>query len=305
MLSAMPALAEPPPSEELRVRPEMRTTFWDVSRAGLLAMLLGFAASAASAWFIFATIQPAPKMELVAIEIPDATGGFEDGAPDDSADVPSDAAPRPDASPVEVEADTVELMETLDVLVDIADQALPLLPEQTGAAAESTGPAGSSEGSGSRPLGEGGGEGGVPRSQRWLISFPDGATLEEYGKQLDFFGIELGKIGGDGTLTFAADLSGAAPAVRSVETGEGEERLYFEWKGGARQAFDRQLFQKAGVSPEGTVLHFYPQNTENRLAQLEQAASGGRDATQIRRTFFDVRKSGNGYAFEVSKQLFF
>lgn len=297
--------AEMPTDEELRARPRMKTSTYDVSRAALIALLLGLTAATAVVAAIYYMMQAPPRMQLTAIEIEDATGGFDDGQPDETPDVQSDAAPRPDASPVEVESDTVELEKTLDVLVDIATEAVPMLPEQTGEAVESTGIVGSSEGTGARPLGEGGGgEGGVPRSLRWLISFPDGATLDEYAMQLDYFGIELGKIGPDGTLTFASNLAASSPTVRTVQSGEGEERLYFSWKGGPRQVFDRQLYQKAGVSPEGTILHFYPKNTENVLAQLE-AEKAQRDVKQIRRTFFDVRKKGREYEFQVSRQLFF
>ena len=299
-------LKELPTDEELRRRPEMRTTVWDTSRAALLAMLIGFGAATAVAAYFYIKLQPAPAFDFVPVDIEDATGGFEDGNPDEMPDVQSDAAPRPDASPVEVEADTIELEKTLEVLMtDVATEAVPMIPDQPGEAAESTGPAGSSDGNGGRPLGEGGGgDGGVPRALRWLISFPDGATLDEYGKQLDYFGIELGKIGPDGKLTFASGLGNSVPAIKTVDSGDGEERLYFQWKGGPRQAFDRQLFQRGGVGPEGTILHFYPEKTESFLAQLE-AQSAKRPVKEIRRTFFEVRKVGNAYEFKVDRHLFF
>ena len=318
----MPTVAPPPrpaaePNAELEARraqrtqreanqPVLRTTIYDQSSAALLALLIGLGAVTAIVTTLYiATLPPAP-MKLVPIEIPDeATGGFEDGEPDSTLNVESDLAPQPDAAPVEQDSDQNELQETLETITELADTAAEMVPDQAGDAAVDAGVAGSAVGSGAAALGSGGGTGGgVPRAQRWLVNFADGASLDEYARQLDFFGIELGTIGTDGTLSFASKLSGR-PQSRTVTDGSTEKRLYMSWQGGPRRLADQKLFQKAGIAAAGRpILHFYPKNTENMLALLEKNAAT-KGVKQIRRTYFDAIETGNGYEFRVRKIIYF
>ena len=286
--------------------PEMRITGYDSTRAWLVAMLLLFAISSTVATMLYFVMRPRPPVSYVPLEIADADGGFEDGSDDDTPDVDAEAAPRPDASPEEIEAEVLELEESLDALADISTEAAQMLPQQPGSEVENAGVLGSSEGEGGRPLGVGGGSGGVPRAKRWLIRFANEASVDEYAKQLDYFRIELGVISPNGTMIFASDLANAVPTTREVTSGDGEDRLYFQWEGGPRRLADRQLFQKAGVNTgQSPILHFYDKNTENLLAQLEYKASEGADVKTIKRTFFDVEQTRDGYAFEVKRVVKF
>lgn len=295
-----------PPRQSERPQPVLRTTTYDRSSAALLSLFIGLVVATGIIATLYIAAMPDPPAKIVAVELIDeATGGEEDGEPDSTLLVESELAPQPDAAPVEQDADQTELQETLEQITDLAEQAVEIVPDQAGVAAISSGVAGSADGSGLPSLGSGPGSGGVPRSQRWLVNFADGASLDEYARQLDYFGIELGAIMPDGTLKFASDLSAARPKTRQISDGSKEERLYMNWQGGARKLADQQLLGKAGINAEGRpVLHFYPKQTENLLAQLEKKATT-RKISEIRRTYYDVRRAAGAYEFKVRRQIFF
>ena len=148
-----------------------------------------------------------------------------------------------------------------------------------------------------------GGEGSdvIPRWERWQLRFSAG-TVDSYAKQLDFFGVELGAIGGGRKeVDYAKKLSGGT-ATRSA-SGADEERLHFSWRSGSLKEFDRQLLARAGVDTVGRILvQFVPPDLENQLALLERDFSGGRPVKEIRRTVFGVQSAGDGYAFFVISQ---
>ena len=294
------------PRQSERPQPVLRTTTYDRSSAALLSLFIGLVVATGIIATLYIAAMPDPPAKIVAVELIDeATGGEEDGEPDSTLLVESELAPQPDAAPVEQDADQTELQETLEQITDLAEQAVEIVPDQAGVAAISSGVAGSADGSGLPSLGSGPGSGGVPRSQRWLVNFADGASLDEYARQLDYFGIELGAIMPDGTLKFASDLSAARPKTRQISDGSKEERLYMNWQGGARKLADQQLLGKAGINAEGRpVLHFYPKQTENLLAQLEKKATT-RKISEIRRTYYDVRRAAGAYEFKVRRQIFF
>ena len=304
----MSTTAPPEPrSPGLRQAPVLRTTAHDKSSAALTATLIGLSLVTAVIAALYIMTRPAPPPKLIPLEIvDDATGGEENGEPDSTLQVESELAPQPDAAPVEQMAEQTELTETLEVITELADQAAEIVPDQTGEASLATGVPGSADGTGLPSLGSGPGSGGVPRAQRWLVSFSDGASLKEYGTQLDYFGIELGTIGADGTLSFASGLGTASPKTRTVKDGSSEKRLYFSWQGGRRKAADQQLLSQTGINAAGRpILHFYPGPTENQLAVLEKKAAR-KPVNQIRRTYFDVvAGKGGGYEFKVKKILYF
>jgi hypothetical protein len=164
---------------------------------------------------------------------------------------------------------------------------------------------GTGTGGGRPPLGFGPGRGGgVPRELRWFIKFANDASLDDYAKQLDYFRVELGVLFPDGRLVYVSRLSQPSPTKREVPSAKDEQRLYFTWQGGERQAADIKLLAKAGVQVgNGRILHFYVPETENRLAVVERNFAN-RKAKEIRRTYFSVVKQGQGYTFEVTRQTY-
>jgi hypothetical protein len=284
----------------------MRVTAYDrVSSFMMSAVLAAILTVIAIVCWWYAT-RPAPEPVLVPIDFV-AGGGYEDGSPDETLNVESPEEENPNASPVEEQTDEQQIEEVLDAVVELSDRATEQVEQVLASDATTGGTPGSYRGTGGRPLGEGGGAGGgVARENRWFVKFADQESMEEYSKQLDFFGIELGVIYPQRSeLVYVSKFSQATPTKRVVKTGKGEMRLYMTWQGGQRKAADTKLLQKAGVDLAGGILvHFYPAQTEQLLAQAERSYAN-RPEREIRRTYFVIVPRGGGYSFAVTHQTYF
>jgi hypothetical protein len=155
------------------------------------------------------------------------------------------------------------------------------------------------------PLGEG--EDIIPRFERWEIRY-NATGLDAYAQQLDFFGIELGVVGGGRRqIDYARQFRGGRPLVRQA-AGDTEKRLYMTWTSGALRRFDQQLLQAAGIDTANRiVVQFYPPEVENQLAAQELAhaqANGMPSVRDIRRTVFGVRRQGAGFEYYVISQAY-
>jgi len=135
----------------------------------------------------------------------------------------------------------------------------------------------------------------------WEVHF-NASSLELYAAQLDFFGIELGAIGGGKTtVDYAARLSEPAPVTRSAP-GSAEQRRYLVWRKGPLAAADKSLLEKAKIDTTGRIiLQFLPAEVEVRMTELE-IAFAGKQPGEIRRTVFGVKGSGGQYEFYVVEQ---
>jgi hypothetical protein len=296
--STMSVQRLPPP-------PVIRITRYDEVSSWLIAFVaaLGTAVFLLTlAWF---SLQPAARQNPVPVEIVEIPGGVEDGAVDETLRLDSPEEASPDASLAEVAAPETEIQETLDSVMELASEATNQAEKQYEFDTRNAGKAGSAAGTGRRALGIGPGQGGIPREQRWFISFSDHATLDEYAKQLDFFGIELGALTPDHQILYLSNLKAPKPAMRTTTRGSDEQRLYMIWQGGQRKKADLQLFAKAGINAADMVIfQFYPKATENLLAQLERSYRN-RPAAEIRRTYFSVQQTDDGYEFVVTRQVYF
>lgn len=321
------------PRQTQPVKPVMRVTEYEKVSSGVILITLalaGLLVALIGMWLNVRIIEPEPP--VVAVDIIAREGGYEDGDIDgtgefnlnptdpNSALAPGMAEQTSGASEAlsEItEAVASEVSESLsgegssDAIqsFDTALSAPSSNKTATGEAFEiggtgSGGRGGSPTGNGRKPLGTGGGlRGGISREDRWVVRFDEG-TLDEYAKQLDYFKIELGALFPDGRLVMITNISGSKPTVRETKSGKGEQRLYFRWRGGGRQKVDNDLFKKAGINSESaTILHFYDPNTENLIANVEQAHRN-RKTTEIRKTYFAVRKEGNNYRFVVTSQSY-
>jgi hypothetical protein len=163
-----------------------------------------------------------------------------------------------------------------------------------------TGQRSSKIGTGAVGYGFGPGDGGVARQDRWTIVANPGQTAEEYARQLDALGIELGIVSGNQML-YLSRFSADEP-VRRTGSGRGDDRLYFMWRGQGRKGTDIALLRKAGIEVgEGVIIQFYPAEIQAKLAQLEVRYKG-RQPGEIRRTQFRVVPEGDTYVFEVVAQ---
>lgn len=270
----------------------------------MVAAFIALAALCLGVVSLWAVNRPPPKPRAVPVEFLDLPGGFEDGVIDETLRVDADAPEVANASPTETVSETLEIAEALETVTELSDQAAEAVPQQFENNVQNSGARGSARGTGRRALGSGKGVGGIPREQRWFIRFDDQVSLDDYAKQLDFFGIELGALLNDGRLIILSKLSQGRATVRTVLKGSDEQRLYMTWQAGERRFADVQLFAKAGFDIPATAptFQFYPAATEAQLAQLERDFKG-RPAAQIRRTYFVVLREGAGYRFQVVRQM--
>lgn len=241
---------------------------------------------------------------LATMELVELAGGVADGQPDETLKVESPEEEIEDPALTEEDTEETEIEEVFENVVELSENAAEQVEQQFETQAENSGKVGSKAGTGSRPLGAGPGEGGIPRHQRWFIRFAEGGSLNVYAKQLDHFGIELGALfPAQKRLVYIKEFS-AKPVRREVKTGANEQRLYMNWQSGSLRKSDHKLFQKAGIdSRQALVLHFYPTKIENQLAKLELDYRK-RNVKSIRRTIFTVRSSGRGYRFVVTRQTY-
>lgn len=282
--------------------PFLKFSAYDIVIAGLLAA--GMAVVGWVLWafgLFYATIPETPPV-FVPLEMMQQVegGGVEDGDPNETLDIQTPDEPREGI----MQQDAVEPV--VMVTSSTADQVVQQLdvvaqPAQTGSDSFN----GTASGTGNRrPLGFGPGNGGgVAPELRWFIRFADGASLTQYAKQLDFFGIELGAIMPDGRMAYISGLAGT-PKIRYAASGKDEKRLYMKWEGGERRSADEKLFQKAGLQVgKAVIFHFYPQQTEQLLLNLEFNYAK-RNLKEVRRTYFLVNARGDQYEFVVSRQLY-
>ena len=283
--------------------PVMGVTGYDRASAFVIAVVLALIVAVAYLFVQWLSQHEFEASTLPPLETVVIGGGDPDGNPDDAPLLESLAEQVPDPSLEELREDETTVEELLETVVDVSDRAAN--PAPSAATGEAGGTPGSAAGTGGRPLGFGPGDGGVSADQRWFISFADRGSLDEYGKQLDHFGIELGVLDvTDGSLTLVKNLSAASPQITRKTSGADDGRLYFLWQGGGRKEADGKLLAKAGVqAADKPVLHFYPEATEQRLLRLERDHAN-REFRDIRRTYFEVEKKGGGYDFRVTQQSY-
>lgn len=139
--------------------------------------------------------------------------------------------------------------------------------------------------------------------RHWEIHFPKGNTIENYSKQLDFFGIELGMLLPDNKVLYAFNLSKLKPDTR-IGPVDGENRYYLSWARGDLSNADRELYTAAGVDPkEYVILEFLPAQIEKLFADLEKSYAGDK-ADKVRKTRFGIRRKGEGYEIFVMEQTY-
>lgn len=292
-----------------RRAPHVKLTKYDVA----VSLLITTAVCAALTLMVMIMIWlsnliPAPVSKQVEM-MPAGDGGWEDGDPNATPDVESPEDAALDPSMANEESDVTELEEITEQVMEVSENAASVVAPNEFTDSRNTGNPGSADGTGGRPLGSGGpGRGGAKREQRWYVEFAEKGDLKSYAEQLDFFGIELGcRFPEEGRLVFLSKMSQDVPAQRELRETDGdkEKRLFMNWQDGSqdRVQADIELFGKAKIdATPGIIMHFYPAETEQMLAQLE-LAYGNKKTEEIRRTYFQVRRNGGGYEFVVTKQL--
>jgi hypothetical protein len=212
----------------------------------------------------------------------------------------------PGAEEVEVLAEPT-LQSSLEAVSDVASTVAATL-ESVNSNADAT-VAGSGKGD-SRPPGPlGEGDDIVPRYERWDLKFQS-KGLKPYAEQIDFYKIELACMGGQRTIDFAINVSGA-PQKRSdpPEVENKRQRLYFMWRTDTPlKQFDTQLLGQAGVKTQGRlIVKFIPKELEQQLAEIETVyyrSKGKKSIREVAKTIFESQATSNGYQFVVIDQLY-
>ncbi len=201
------------------------------------------------------------------------------------------------------------LAETLEAVTEAVTSVAATLDSVTTDSAISATGSGRGDSRPPGPLGEG--DDIVPRFERWELKF-QAKGAKAYAEQLDFYGIELGCIGGGvSTVDYAFNLA-SAPQTRSGSSADENKRtrLYFMWRqDGPLKEYDRQLLTSAGVRTQGRqLLKFIPKELEDRLAQTEMRyaiSKGHSTVKEIAKTIFESQATASGdYDFVVIEQRY-
>ncbi|TWU57219.1 hypothetical protein [Rubripirellula reticaptiva] len=198
------------------------------------------------------------------------------------------------------------LQDTIEAVTDAVSSVAASLTTNDTAATATTSGTGAGD---SRPPGpEGEGEDIIPRFERWQLNFT-ARDIPSYAKQLDFYNIELGAIGGSKQGVDAVNNLASKPTARLIVDTESEKRLYFMFKTPSPlMQFDLSLLNAAGVQTQGrTPLKFIPTELENKLAFIEleySKAKGHPSVTEIAKTVFESKSAGGNFEFEVTSQRY-
>jgi len=209
-------------------------------------------------------------------------------------------------TPQEVRQPTAEVsvQQTLESIATVVAAKVEELDTVYGSTSLGSGEGtGTGDGRGKGPGGPGTSD-GIPAYERWEIRM-SAANLDEYAKQLDFFKVELGVVGGGNpNVEYISNLSAAKPVVR-IGNPRDEHRLRFLHRSGELRAGDRQLAAKAGAKTDGRIVfQFYNDATYRSLLALEAARKGNRRIKDVRRTVFGVKADRGRYEFYVIDQQY-
>lgn len=219
---------------------------------------------------------------------------------------PGEPASGADGNPETVASDQAAAEEQPQVVSEAAAELLTSVsPLVTKELAELDGLGSGDQRESGRNIGPPGPAGGiVPPWERWQIRFT-ATDLQEYARELDALGVELGVIGGGlPQVDYAKGFALPRPLVRQG-TPAAETRLRFVYRSGPLKEADRSLTEKAGIRTEGRIVcQFYSSSVQSQLAALEQAPLGGQPLSAVRRTIFGIRKEGKSCKFVVERVEF-
>ncbi len=211
------------------------------------------------------------------------------------------AGPTDEEIGEETDLEEPAVQDTLAAVADAVGAQAALLDDPALTDEIASGRGGGSRGDG-RIAGTGSGS-GTGTSRHWEVRFIEGNTLQAYGRQLDFFGIELAVLLPQNQVAYALNLSSPQPTVRNGPADQ-ENRYYLTWRGGELQQADRELLTRAGIQSTGRIiLKFLPPALEAQLAAMEKARADAIGET-ARRTQFGIRARGDEFEFYIMNQSY-
>lgn len=307
---AAPAAAAEPPPPSIRGESQYdRVSSMMMSAVIAMAFLVGFLGLVHLTNSAYATRVTNP-LEIVEVIGGEGGGGAPDADPNDSGSAvdvagatAGDMASNSDTDAPDFEEPSLQQVSATALDMTASNDMSEM---DVGAAVSSnnmvaSGPRRSRAGTGRVGFGPGGtGDGGVRREQRWSVVYNPGQTPEEYARQLDAFGVEIGVIKNN-TMTYISKLSAATPQTRLGQHAS-DNRLFFVWQSNTRKASDVELLRKAGIEVgDSPIFHFYPKAVEDTLAQME-VRHKGRQPAEIKATRFSVVSKGGSYGFAILAQ---
>jgi hypothetical protein len=286
----------PPAPTSTRKRYELTVNAYDRTATLIIALLILVGFTVLGLGIVFfadkmtVTIEPVPVVPVEATSASANQGFAQEPDPPGVEDAPELSEPQ--------------MEETLESLSLAATAREVLLSDETLQGVEESG---RGQGLGDARMAGPGGDGvveRVPRWERWKIRF-EPESAEEFARWLDFHKIEIGVLGRDNLVHYAAQLSAAAPVLRTAEPTK-ENRGYTSAADGPMPALTDDLAREADIARLGNVvLLFYPFEVESILWTLENKHSAGRDVNSIRETVFTVTRDGDRFGFEIVDQKYF
>ena len=287
--------------------PQTHVAALDVSRydqvSGILVSVLVVMGVATGALFvIWYTSLPVRVPTAVPVKVLEDVGGGGFGDSMSPGMEREFAEPSPEEMPTEqtTEPSPTESLEAVSAIVSSEAPALDFLEVTSGGQGRGEG-TGMGDGRGKGPGGPGTSD-GVPAWERWEVRM-SAEKLDDYAKQLDFFGVELGVAGGGNpNVNYISKFTSSPPTVR-VGSPKDEKRLRFNHSSGKLREADKELAAKAGVNTAGRVVfQFYSPQMYTNLLTLENIRMGTRRIREVRKTIFGVRAIGPRYEFFVISQ---
>ena len=276
----------------------LRLSRYDQVAGLLLSSLLVLGVATLVLFLIWLSTRVTWKTQAVPVTVLEDVGGGGSGT------VLGSEQQFEEPSPTEVRQPTAEVSvaQSLDSIATVVAAKAPDFDAIYGSPSLGKGEGtGIGDGRGKGPGGPGTSD-GIPAYDRWEIRM-SAANIDEHAKQLDFFKVELGVVGGGSpNVDYISNLSSPSPTVR-VGNPKDEHRLRFLHRTGELRAGDRELAAKAGVKTDGRVVfQFYSEDTYRSLLALEAAKKGARRIKDIRLTVFGVRPVRGQYEFYVIEQ---
>ena len=142
----------------------------------------------------------------------------------------------------------------------------------------------------------------VPPSRRWKISY-EVENIEQYKRQLDFFGIEIGVIASrENDIWRVGTLSSDATVTHSNRSSE-NDAIWFAHSKPALKRWDRKIVGDSGlVVQEMLFVQFYPASVQSRILKLEavKLQELGRNLDEVTETKLKISSLGDGFKISVS-----
>ena len=275
----------------------LRVTSYEQVSGMVLALLMLLGGAAVGMFFIWLSSQVwiSPKEAIVDLFEPEPGGGGS-GAPNVNLEEPKQE---------EIEVIEPQLDKILEAVTDAVSTTVATLdalqPKQFTGRGQGEG---TGDGRGKGPGGDGDAD-IIPPWDRWEFRYQSN-SIESYSRQLDFFQIELGAVGGGlgQNIDYANAFSSGSPKRHSAPAAD-EKRIRFTWTKGVLMQNDIALLNQAGiVTKNRIVFQLITPELEKTLKLLEREYAGKRDVRAIGKTIFEVRSKAGGYEFFVKDQRY-